>query len=52
MLRAFGQKHGSLTCSVPAADDNDFFAAAKLRLNERSAVIHACSFKARQVLQR
>lgn len=52
VLRALAQKHSRLSCRISAADHDDFFIPAQLRLDEGGAVIDANALKARKALER
>jgi len=47
---ALGEEHSGLTGGISAPDDDHFFTAAELGLDERRAVVHAGAFKLRQVV--
>src|SRR5260370_28749255 len=45
-----GQKHRRLAGGVPSTDHNHFLSTTQLRFNKGRAIVNACAFKAREVL--
>ena len=46
------QEHRRLARGIAAADDDDLFAAAQLRLHERRPVVDAGAFELREIVER